>query len=459
MDVLRFGDKVALGQDATSADLSRVTQRLASGLRISSAADDPSGLAISQRLLAQANGLQTGQQSIQSAVDLLQTAEGGLQTIGDILQRMRSLVVEANSDLTDPQQIGYLQSELDQLTQEINSIANNTQFNGLHLLDGSLSTEQASPAQYFIPKNDTLSSGLQLIDPTSIGFNPNSVQAEVSVKVVADLGAPPPDPNNPSNDLLAVQVTVTSEDPSFGPPQIDNMEVFAGTNIIYVPGLSPSVLLLPASFTAANQSGTDNIASFNLNPISQADIGKEFFFYTVPQQNAQSGHGLQVNDGVAEGHMVSVDIPGVSALNLGVSSIQLGTYSSDYVLSGNPNLSPSEGPGAAGQATFTTNQAAEYRIDRAIQQLAAIRAKIGAQTVALQHDGANDSIEQTQDSAAASAIRDANVGTDVTQFTRDQVLTQIQNSMLHSLFIDSRQVITLVQQSFGLGGGATGTLA
>ncbi|MDE2573520.1 MAG: flagellin [bacterium] len=448
MDVLRFGDKVALGLNRTATDLSQATQRLASGLRISSAADDPSGLAVSQRLLAQANGLQTGQQSIQSAIDLLQTAEGGLQTISDILLRMRSLVVEANSSLNSPQQTGYLQQELNQLSQEIDTISGNIQFNGRHLLDGSLSAETASPAQYFIPRNDTLSSGQQLIDPTTIGFNPTSVQAEVGVKVLADLGPPPPDPLNPSNDLLQVEITVSSADPSFGAPQIEYMKIFAGTNIVYVPGLSPDIFLLPASFTAANQSGTDNVASFNINPISQADVGKSFFFYTVPQQDAQSGHGLEVNDGGGEGHIVSVDIPGVNARDLGVSAVLLGAFDPTAIVNANPNLSPSDGPAAAGAADFAANQAAEYRVDYAIQRLASIRAKIGAQQVSLQDDASNDSVQQTATVAAASSIRDANIGREIVGFTRAQVLLQVGMGTLHSLFMDSQQVVHLVQKSF-----------
>ncbi|HVA37589.1 MAG TPA: flagellin [Candidatus Dormibacteraeota bacterium] len=449
MDVLRFGDWVALGQNKTYADLSKVTQRLSSGLRISSAADDPSGLAISQRLLAQANGFQTGQQSIQSAVDLLQTAEGGLQTIADILQRMRSLVVEANSSLDAPQQISYLQTELNSLAQEVNTISGNTQFNGQHLLDGSLSPDAPAAAQYYVPQNDTLASGQQLVDPTSIGFNPSSVQAEVSVKVTGDLGAPPPSPFNPSNDLLNVQVTVSSADPSFGAPQVSNYAIFAGTNIMYVPFLSPFPIPLTASFTAANQSGTDNVASFNLNAISAADIGKQFFFYTVPAQNPTAGHALSVNDGGGEGHIVNVDIPGVNARDLGVSEILLGTYTSDQILAGNPNLTPQQGPGSAGDVNFNANQAAEYRLDHAISLLAGIRAKIGAQTVSLQHDATDIATQQTQLTAAASSIRDANVGSDVTSYTRDQVLVQVQNSVLHSLYLDAQQMVTLVQKSFG----------
>ena len=448
MDVLRFGDKVALGQSLTADDLSRETQRLASGLRISSASDDPSGLAISQRLLAQANGLQTGQQSIQSAVDLLQTAEGALQTTADILQRMRALVVQANSNLDSPQQIGYLQNELDQLTQEINTISGNTQFNGRHLLDGSLSMESSLPAQYFIPKNDTLSSGLQLIDPTSMSVLPTAVQSEISVKVTGDLGAPPPDPMNPSNDLLNVQVTISSADPTFGAPQVSNVAVFAGTNIEYIPGISPSIIPLPAVFTASNQSGTENIGTFNLNAVSQSDVGKQFFLYTVPAQDVQTSHGLQVNDGGGEGHIVSVDIPGVNAVDLGISQTQLARYTAADILAGNAGFTLQQAQGAAGDVNLAADQAAEYRLDHAIEQLGSIRAKIGAQTVALQHDATNDQTVQTAVSASASSIRDANIGSDTVAFTRDQVLTQVQMGVLHSLFVDSQQVVSLVQRSF-----------
>ena len=119
------------------AALSTSTARLSSGLRINSAADDPSGLAISESLQAQVNGFDQATQNVQNANNAATVAEGALQTTTDILQRIRSLAVEASSDINSTNDKANLQTEVSQLLLEINRISQNTTFNGLQLLDGS----------------------------------------------------------------------------------------------------------------------------------------------------------------------------------------------------------------------------------------------------------------------------------------------------------------------------------
>lgn len=119
--------------------LSKVINRLSSGLRINSAADDPSGLSISQRLTTQIKGLSRASMNAQDAISFLQTAEGALTETQNILQRMRELAIQAaNGTLTssDRQEI---QKEIDQLKEEVDSIAKSSEFNTKKLLDGSAS--------------------------------------------------------------------------------------------------------------------------------------------------------------------------------------------------------------------------------------------------------------------------------------------------------------------------------
>lgn len=456
MDVLRFGDTVALGQNRIADDLLRETQRLASGLRISSAADDPSGLAVSQSLLAQANGLQQGQQNIQTALDLVQTADGGLQTVSNILMRMRDLVVEASTNLQSASQSADIQAEIDQLGAQINTISGNTQFNGQHLLDGSLSSDLPQFAQYYVPRNDTVSSGLPIVDPTSVVVNPQAIPIAVSFTVTADLGAG----NDPGglvpNDVLAVTLNAVSSDPNFGPPQTQTFYVVAGTNetdVQYALGLgvgSPDI-------SVAGLNG-NTIVGFNFNALTASDIGKTFTLYTVPAQQEAPGQALQVNLGQAEGDILTVDIPGVSTNNLGISELELGTVTASDMLNPNvnPGLLPQDAPGAAGDINLLTNQTDEYRIDHALQMIEGVRAQIGAQMVRLQEAAQDAQIQQTATMAAASNIRDANIGQDVTSYTRDQVLSQLQAQVLSALHVDALQVVSLVSQSFGVGGGGIG---
>jgi len=123
----------------TSSALQKSIQKLSTGLRINSAADDAAGLAISEKMRAQIRGLDRAVMNSQDGISMIQTAEGALQETTSILQRMRELSVQAANDTLTQQDRGYIQLEIDQLREEINRIANTTQFNKKKLLDGSAS--------------------------------------------------------------------------------------------------------------------------------------------------------------------------------------------------------------------------------------------------------------------------------------------------------------------------------
>src|SRR6202142_2106165 len=95
--------------------LGTAVDRLSSGLRINTAADDPSGLAIAESLQAQVNGFDQGAQNVQDATNAAQVAEGALSTTTDILQRIRTLAVEGASDIVSDNDRGNLQAEVQQL--------------------------------------------------------------------------------------------------------------------------------------------------------------------------------------------------------------------------------------------------------------------------------------------------------------------------------------------------------
>ncbi|MGE5508363.1 MAG: flagellin [Chitinophagales bacterium] len=114
-------------------------RQLATGLRIASAADDPAGLAISERRRAQIGGLRQATRNAQDAVSLVQVAEGGLSQVTDVLQRMRELAVQAASDPLDATDREKAQLEFDELVSTIGDFARNTEFNTTPLLDGSFS--------------------------------------------------------------------------------------------------------------------------------------------------------------------------------------------------------------------------------------------------------------------------------------------------------------------------------
>jgi flagellin len=120
----------------TSNELQTSMERLSSGYRINTAADDAAGYAISEKLDAQVSGLQQAQQNAQDATSLVQTAEGAINTVQTMLQRVRDLAVEYNNGTLDSADQAAITNEVAQLCEEIAQIASQTSFNGIALLSG-----------------------------------------------------------------------------------------------------------------------------------------------------------------------------------------------------------------------------------------------------------------------------------------------------------------------------------
>ncbi|MCL2578060.1 MAG: hypothetical protein FWE27_08425 [Defluviitaleaceae bacterium] len=116
----------------------KAAERLSSGFRVNSAADDAAGLAISESMRAQIRGLDKASINAQDAVGLIQTAEGAMSTVSDMVIRIRELLVQAANDSNTASNRGLIQAEIDQLMQEINDVTFRTQYNTRTLLDGGL---------------------------------------------------------------------------------------------------------------------------------------------------------------------------------------------------------------------------------------------------------------------------------------------------------------------------------
>ncbi len=128
--------------DKTQNDLATAIQRLSSGLRINSAKDDAAGLAISDRMTAQINGLNQAARNANDGISLAQVADGALASVSDNLQRMRELAVQSANATNSASDRAALQQEVSQLETEIDRVSTQTQFNGINLLDGSFTAQQ-----------------------------------------------------------------------------------------------------------------------------------------------------------------------------------------------------------------------------------------------------------------------------------------------------------------------------
>jgi len=125
-------------------DVQTNIQKLSSGQRINSGADDASGLAVSEKLRAQVRGLNQASANIQNAVSFIQTTEGYLNESGDILHRIRQLSVQSANGIYTQEDRLQIQVEVSQLVAEVNRIASHAQFNGMNLLTGAFARDSAT---------------------------------------------------------------------------------------------------------------------------------------------------------------------------------------------------------------------------------------------------------------------------------------------------------------------------
>lgn len=126
----------------TVNDVAKSTEKLSSGYRVNRAGDDAAGLTISEKMRGQIRGLQRASKNAQDGVSLIQTAEGALNEVHSIVQRMRELVVQAANDTNVSADRSAIAQELNALTSEVNRITNQTEFNTMKLLDGTFTDKK-----------------------------------------------------------------------------------------------------------------------------------------------------------------------------------------------------------------------------------------------------------------------------------------------------------------------------
>ena len=138
--------------------LGKSLERLSSGLRINRAADDAAGMAISQKMKTQIAGLNQASRNASDGISIIQTAEGALIEVEEMLQRMRELSVQAANGTSTDDDKAQLQAEVDQLKDEINRISETTEFNTKKLLDGTMDRRSYSndPGVKLISLSDTV---------------------------------------------------------------------------------------------------------------------------------------------------------------------------------------------------------------------------------------------------------------------------------------------------------------
>ncbi len=273
----------------TQTRLANATSQLASGLRIQSAADDPSGLAISQQLLARSRALATGSKNVALARDAAAVADGALATITSVLQRIRSLAVEASTSVTSDADRQNIQIEIDELTHEIDRISQNTTYNGQQLLDGSHSGfVPAQSAQLQITANSPLST----VSATAGTAQNNLVQSATFL-----LGA-----QQPTIWFSLKQNVTASANPQT--VQVSDAQYIAPNTIfalngglVYVQSVDGNAGTITGVFTASGASGDIANPTVNGNATAAISAGQQLVTLTGSPQPLYAGEALQVDYG------------------------------------------------------------------------------------------------------------------------------------------------------------------
>jgi flagellin len=158
---------------STDGAMGKNLERLSSGFRINRAGDDVAGLAISENMRAQIKGLNQAVKNAQDGISLLQTAEGSLTEVHNMLHRMRELAVQSANGTLQPEDRKQIQTEMDNLAKEVTRITNATQFNGMDLIDGSLQASGIRDISLQIGPNggQTVTFGIGAMDAESLGIS------------------------------------------------------------------------------------------------------------------------------------------------------------------------------------------------------------------------------------------------------------------------------------------------
>ena len=150
----------------TKGDFENSMLRLSTGKKINGAADDAAGLSIANSMTAQIKGLKMASKNASDAISLTNTVEGALQESTNILQRMRELAVQATSDTNSGNDRVFIQDEINQLNNELNRIANTTEFNGIKVLNGTFSDKTIQVGNL---GSQTISIGVENADNNTLG--------------------------------------------------------------------------------------------------------------------------------------------------------------------------------------------------------------------------------------------------------------------------------------------------
>ena len=409
----------------TAGTQAKSTEKLSSGYKINRAADDAAGLSISEKMRKQIRGLTQASLNAEDGISAVQTAEGALNEVQDMLQRMNELAVKAANGTMSEDDRSYIQNEVDQLVTEIDRVSTTTKFNESYLLKGVNANGTAGELSY-----DTAETNLGTkIGGNQISFDTNNAMATVSLGTVAATTA-----TNATETVLSTDVNGTSTITN------STTEAVAAGETLQIDGVTYKLYEGASDEAMAALSYTDN------------DTNKYFtnetdFLNALEEAANKAGAGdikdVSVEDGV-------VNVSAFADLNSDLEfSLHVGADSDD------PNkielgigMMSARGLGVNGIVVDGTNDtnatAAIDKIADAIQKVSAQRSALGAVQNRLEHTIANldNVVENT--TAAESQIRDTDMATEMVKYSNNNILAQAGQAMLAQANQSNQGVLSLL---------------
>ena len=424
----------------TEENLAASMERLSSGFKINHSKDDPSGMAISNKMKAQIDGLSQASQNASDGSSVLETADGALNEVHSMLQRMRELAVQAANDTNSQTDRESIQAEISNLKSEIDRISSTTEFNTKMLLDGSVGSRcyadnvsriqtseevKAGPYKFTVGAAATQASvGITLPDTIAydgaIDINGSRAMlkkgmtrqeayqairdaAEIGEAEVSEIGTGGAITINSKAYGVNASLMVTADNDNLG-------------NNISLTKMTVSKMGTDASITMDKTAGTSQFGktatySMDGNKVTFTDVGG--FKMSMLLNSGYTGNiNVEVTDigpmdlqiGSNEGQQMRVIIPPTDTENLYIDNMNVTTVNG---------------------ASVAIDQA-----DKAIAYISETRSSLGAYTNRL--DYAVKSLDQTSENmeSAISRLKDVDMALEMTEYTRYNVLTQAATSAL-----------------------------
>ena len=396
----------------TTSKQAKSTEKLSSGYKINRAADDAAGLSISEKMRKQIRGLTQASSNAQDGISAVQTAEGALNEVQDMLQRMNELAVKAANGTNSEDDRNYIQDEVNQLIKEIDRVSTTTKFNETYLLKGDDTVKfTANPA-----------AGL---DATLTDGN-DTTQAKIEISITADSFKTEGGKSDVTFSLMGKNFSVRLED--------------TDDNITLATKLAKAMnenKITDSNVGAFNATVTDNVIT--LTAAKNGVVADDAVIKDGAELTAKGTGVLTLDlhvgaDSTAD-NQISVDIKQMSASVLGLKT-------------GNSTTGTNTGDLDTLLVNGKDDKHARDAIDTisaALQEVSKQRSALGAAQNRLEHTIANldNVVENT--TSAESSIRDTDMATEMVKYSNNNILAQAGQAMLAQANQSNQGVLSLLQ--------------